>query len=85
MGIKTGLLDGVLAKYVEIKMMAGETRTDRIVCKICGFVVRRGEIHTRGTRAGAWGYGNKYWGMKSKMVKHFHQHHPEIWAALECE
>lgn len=85
MGIKTGLLDGVLAKYVEIKNVPGEDRTDKITCKVCGFIVHRGQVRSRGTRAGAWGYGNKYWGMKSKMVSHFCKVHPDIWVTLERE
>lgn len=90
MGIKTGLLDGVLGKYVEIKESPPEsdsvwasTRTDRLICRLCGFQVGRGEVRSRGTRHP--GYGNKYWGMKSKMVAHFHKEHPDIWAMLERE
>lgn len=83
MGIKTGLLDGVLGKYVDMKNEPGTDRTDRIICKVCGFVVTRSDVRVRGTRH--QGYSNKYWGMKSKMVSHFHKNHPDIWASLERE
>ena len=80
MGIKTGLLDGILADYVDHDMGLDPIRptinevTRKLTCKVCGFVVRRGEV--RGPR-------NKYWPMKAKMIKHFHHAHPEIWAKLK--
>ena len=92
MSIKTGLLDGVLSKYVEIKMSPpisdsvwASQRTNCLICKLCGFTVYRYEVRSRGNRAGRLGYGNKYWGMKSKMVSHFCKEHPDIWATLERE
>ncbi len=92
MGIKTGLLDGVLGKYVKIveslpdsDSVWANTRTIRLICRLCGFKVERGEVQSRGNIAGRLGYGNKYWGMKSKMASHFCKNHPEIWAILERE
>lgn len=80
MGIKTGLdPDGVLGRHVNIDVGLDPIRgtlnevTRKITCKLCGFVVKRSEV--RGI--------NRYWGMKSKIVKHFHHAHPEIWAKLE--
>jgi len=83
MGLKTGLLDGVLGKYVEIKNEPGGERTERLICRVCRFTVTRSEVRIRGTRHP--GYSNKYWGMKSKMVAHFHRDHPDIWATVERE
>lgn len=77
MGIKTGLLDGILGDYVDIDVgLDHRTLRDvirKLTCKLCPFVVERVEV--KGI--------NRYWGMKSKMVKHFHYAHPEIWAKLE--
>ena len=74
---KFSLIDGPLFNYVKIKMGFSNSDNEifnRLICEICGFSIGRHEIHGR---------KNKYWGMKSKIIKHFHQIHPEIWQKLK--